>query len=331
MPAEWHRHERCWMAWPCRKELWGDGLDAAREAYAEVARAIAQFEPVSIIVQPQDVATVSVKLGKAVDVLPMEIDDSWTRDTAPTFLIDGNGKIAGCNWRFNGWGGKYPDFERDARLTERLLDHLKIDRYDAPFVLEGGAIHSDGQGTILTTESVLLNENRNPGITRTDMESLLIDWLGAEKVIWLPGGLEDDETDGHVDNVACFARPGCVLALAANDADDPNYDILQANLEVLSGTKDARGKALDVITVEQPEPITVDGRRLSASYVNLYVANGGVVMPIFGDPADEDAVDRVEKAFPKHEVMPVDASDIVRGGGGIHCITQQQPAVGEER
>src|SRR3546814_16119725 len=136
-----------------------------------------------------DVCSSDLKLGKSVDVLPMEIDDSWTRDTAPTFLIDGNGKIAGCNWRFNGWGGKYPDFERDARLAERLLDHLKIDRYDAPFVLEGGAIHSDGQGTILTPESVLLNENRNPGITRKDMDSLLNKWLGAAQAISVPRGL----------------------------------------------------------------------------------------------------------------------------------------------
>lgn len=327
MPAEWQAHERCWMAWPCRQETWGDRLGDARAAYAEVAQAISEFEPVTMIANAADVATASMKCGRGVDVLPMEIDDSWMRDTGPTFLLDGAGGIAACDWRFNAWGQKYDYYSNDAKLAGNLLTHLGIERFEAPAVLEGGAIHSDGEGTILTTETVMLNPNRNPGMDKAAAEQLLADWLGAKKVIWLPAGLHMDETDGHVDNIVCFVRPGVVVAASCPDEDDPNFEILGNNIELLRSSTDARGRTLEVVTVDQPARMEEDGQRLSSSYINFYIANGGIVMPSFEDRRDGAARRTIAQLFPHRRVVQVPAVDIVCGGGGIHCITQQQPRV----
>ncbi len=328
MPAEWEPHARCWMAWPCREELWGEHIEDARDAYAAVAKAIAQFEPVTLVANPGDVATASIACGKTVDVVPIEIDDSWMRDIGPTFVVNARGEVAGCDWHFNAWGNKYEFYNNDVRLAELLLQQIKLRRFDAPFVLEGGAIHCDGEGTVLTTETVLLNPNRNPGMSREEIEQALTDWLGARKVIWLPAGYHYDETDGHVDNVACFVRPGVVLAASCPDKGDPNYEILQANIEILKASSDAAGREIEVVTVDQPARMEEDGERRSSSYVNLYIANGGVVIPSFEDKRDSAARRTVVEAFPEHEVVQVPAGDIVRGGGGIHCITQQQPKGG---
>ncbi len=327
MPAEWQPHARCWMAWPCREEVWGDAMDDARRAYAAVAQAIVEFEPVTMVANPGDVVSASLACGKNVEILPLDLDDSWMRDFGPTFVVDGKGGIAGCTWHFNAWGNKYEFYNNDARLGSALLARQKIRRFDAPFVLEGGAIHSDGEGTVLTTETVLLNPNRNPGMSKDETEQALKDWLGAEKVIWLPAGYHYDETDGHIDNVACFARPGVILAAACPDAGDPNYEILRANIEILRASTDAKGRELTVLTVDQPARMEEDGQRLSSSYINFYIANGGIVMPAFEDKRDSAARRTIAEAFPDRKVVQVVANDIVRGGGGIHCITQQQPAV----
>lgn len=329
MPAEWEPHDRCWMAWPCREELWGDRLDDVRDAYAAVAQAIAEFEPVTLVANPGDVAAASIACGKTVDVTPMEIDDSWMRDIGPTFVVNGAGEVAGCDWHFNAWGNKYEYFNKDARLAEALLQKVGLRRFDAPFVLEGGAIHSDGEGTILTTETVILNPNRNPGMDREEAEEALKEWLGARKVIWLPAGYHYDETDGHIDNVACFARPGLVLATSCPDEGDPNYEILKANIEILRASTDANGRQIEVVTIDQPAKMEEDGQRLARSYVNFYIANDGVVVPSFEDKRDNAARRAIAEAFPDRKVVQVPAVDIVRGGGGIHCITQQQPKGGE--
>lgn len=325
MPAEWQKHARCWMAWPCREEIWDGRIEETRRAYAEVARAIAEFEPVTMIANPGDVAAASLACGRGVDILPMDIDDSWMRDVGPTYVVDGKGGIAGCDWHFNAWGNTYEFYNNDAKLAELLLAHQGIRRLDAPFVLEGGAIHTDGEGTLLTTESVLLNPNRNPGMSREETEQALRDWIGAEKIIWLPAGYHEDETDGHVDNVACFVRPGVVLAASCPDRSDPNYEIFSTNLDVLRTGADARGRALEVLTVDQPTRMEENGNRLSSSYVNLYIANGGIVMPGFEDRRDNAAYRTIAQAFPDHNVVQVPSTDIIRGGGCIHCITQQQP------
>ena len=328
MPAEWEPHSRCWMAWPCRDEVWGEQMDAARTAYADVARAIADFEPVTLVCNPSDVAEASLTLGNgtAIDVVSMEIDDSWLRDSGPTFLLDRNGHLAGAHWRFNAWGQKYQPYSRDAVVAKRILKHVGARRFRAPFVLEGGAIHVDGEGTVLTTEQCLLNPNRNPDVTKAQVEQNLRDWLGVSTVIWLPEGLEDDVTDGHIDEIACFVRPGVVLALSTDDKSDGNFDVLQTNLDILRSAKDAKGRPLQVIEVPQPARQEHNGKRLSLSYVNFYIANGGVVMPAFDVAEDERAFRIIRDAFPNRRVVQVHARDIFLGGGGIHCITQQQPA-----
>jgi len=317
------------MEWPCRAELWGDHLEAAREAYTEVATAIARFEPVTMIAKPKNFVEASLLVGKVKDVAMYSLphDDSWMRDNGPTFVVNATGEVAGVDWQWNAWGGNYTDYERDAAVAEDVLKHLEMRRYEAPFVLEGGAVHTDGEGTLLTTESVLLNPNRNPGIGRADMEELLGAYLGVRKVVWLGDGLKDDDTDGHIDNLACFAKPGLVLALSSSDAEDANYAALKDGVGRLRGATDAQGRALEVVEIEQPRARYMpDGRRLALSYINFYIANGAIIMPAFEDPQDARAFDAISRAFPDRQVVQVAGTDIVYGGGGIHCITQQQPA-----
>ncbi|MEI8394665.1 MAG: agmatine deiminase family protein [Rhodospirillaceae bacterium] len=326
LPAEWERHSRCWMAWPCREAAWKGGIEAAKAAYAEAACAIAVFEPVTMVCNHEDAVDVSLACGSGVQVLPMEIGDSWMRDTAPSFLTNAAGGVAGVHWRFNAWGGLYPDYQIDATLGRRLLDHLALPCFEAPMVLEGGAVSVDGVGTLLTTEACLLDPRRNPGFERPDIESILRDRLGITSVIWLGEGYQDDETGGHVDEIACFVRPGTVLALFTDDPADGNFKALQDNLDRLQKARDAHGRELEVIPIRQPARRDLNGTRLTLSYTNLYIANGGVIMPGFEDAADQEAYRTVRRLFPDHEVIQISALDIVAGGGGIHCITREQPA-----
>lgn len=327
IPPEWGPHERCWMAWPCRPEQFGNRLQGARKAYAEVARAIARSEPVSMLARPDLIADASLASGKGVSVVPMDYDDSWLRDTAPTFVQAADGTLAGIDWRFNGYGHRQPAFEGDAKLATLICERLQIERFEAPFVLEGGAIHVDGEGTALACAESVLDDKRNPGLDRAKLERLLAEYVGIETVIWLERGLEDDPTGGHVDNVACFAGPGRVLALIAKDQNDPNHERLAANLAILKAAEDARGRSLEVIEVPQPKARhRDDGRRLTTSYINFYVSNGAVVMPMFEDSMDDTAHDLVERAYPDREIIQIEALDLVYGGGGIHCITRPQPA-----
>ncbi len=326
MPAEWERHSRCWMAWPCRPETFAGGIDAACAAYAEVAQSIAQFEPVAMICNQADVAEVSLACGPGIEVLPMPISDSWIRDTGPSFVVDDAGRVAGVDWGFNAWGNNYPDHQVDADLAKRMLEHLGLPRYQAPLILEGGSFHVDGEGTLITTEECLLNPNRNPNLGKAEIEQHLKDYLGVRQVIWLGRGYEQDETDGHIDEIACFARPGVVLALTTDDTGDPNFKIFQDNLDRLKAARDAHGREIEVVPLRQPHRRDHNGVRLTLSYTNFYIANGGIVMPAYEDAADDEAFRTLRKVFPDREVLQVLALDIVKGGGGIHCITQQQPA-----
>ncbi len=328
MPGEWERHTRCWMAWPCRPETWPEGaFDAAAAAYTDVARAISRFEPVTMVCDPADVADASLACGPGVEILPLPISDSWIRDTGPSFVTDGKGQLAGVHWRFNAWGGNYPDSAKDQQVGRLMLEHLGLRRFEAPLVMEGGSFHVDGEGTLLTTEQCLLNPNRNPNLGKAEIEELLKEHLGISTVIWLGEGYQDDETDGHIDEIALFVKPGVVMAITTDDPGDANFKAFQDNLDRLKRARDAQGRELEVIPVRQPARRDENGVRLTLSYTNLYIANGGIVMPAFEDPADDEAFRIVRRAFPDREVVQVPALDIVRGGGGIHCITQQQPAV----
>jgi agmatine deiminase len=315
------------MAWPCRLELWGDDLPETQLAYARIARAIAAFEPVTMIAPADRIDGAAAHCGPGIELLALEIDDSWARDSGPSFLTGPGGCRAATAWRFNAWGGKFDLYEQDARLAERLCAHLGFDRYASPLHLEGGAFHVDGEGTILTTESCALNSNRNPGMTRAEVERELCHALGASKVIWLPGGLhEGDVTDGHVDGLACFARPGLVLMETQTGADPETRAVLRENRRAIEGATDARGRPIQVVEMEEAWEAEADGDSFCRSYINFYLANGGVVMPAYGIPADARARAVVEQAFPGREVVQVDVRKVAIGGGGIHCITQQQPA-----
>jgi agmatine deiminase len=315
------------MAWPCRTELWGERLAAARKAYAEIAKAIVQYEPVTMIARPELAAEASLHCGQGISVLPLEHNDAWTRDTAPTFVLDRTGALAGVDWRYNGYGERAPAFDHDARLAAAICARLEAPRFAAPIVFEGGAVHVDGEGTALVCAASALDPKRNPGLGRDAIEGALADYLGVAQVIWLEHGFEGDVTGGHIDNVACFVRPGVVMALTCRDAADANFAGFQDNLARLRGSRDAAGRELQVIELEQPAARSrPDGRRLTTSYLNFYLANGAVLVPMFDDPMDDAAYDTISAAFADRYAIQIDAGDLVYGGGGIHCITQQQPA-----
>ena len=326
MPAEWAPHKRSWLAWPCRAELWGKHLEEAKLAYAGVAQAIAEFEPVTVIARPDLTADASLYCGKGISVLPLPQDDSWVRDTGPAFLVSDDSRLGGVAWTFNGWGQTYPDHADDAAMAGRLLDHVHAEAFLSRLVLEGGGVHVDGEGTALLCTASVLDPLRNPDHDRASVERELADQLTIDRVIWLDGSLTDDETKGHVDNLACFTSPGKVLTLdpaTASDADRPG---LERNLETLKSAEDAQGRPLEVTLLPLPKPKErADGRLLTLTYINFYVCNGAVIVPMFEDPADAAAEKIITHAFPDRQIVALDATALLQGGGGIHCITLQQP------
>ena len=322
MPAEWSPHRRCWMAWPCREDFWRARLEEARESHLQTARAIANFEPVRMVARPQDAAAARERLRGIAEVWEFPLDDSWMRDSGPTFARTAEGEAMLVDWRFNAWGEKHHPYADDDRLPERMAARMDARRIRAPLVMEGGSFHSDGEGTLLTTEQCLLNPNRNPGMSRAEIEAELRRFLGVQKIIWLAGDPTDKETDGHVDGVACFLGPGRVLAEVSEDSHSPDYAALAENLSRLRAARDARGRKLDVL--EMPRPSFA--KEWGGAYVNFYMANGGAVMPGYGRPdSDARALEVLRRALPQREVAQVDASILAWGGGGVHCITQQEP------
>lgn len=332
MPPEWHPHAGCWMAWPCHQETWANiGFERARIAYARVAKAIAQFEPLTMLVNPGDEALAKQLCGEQIRIIAMPLNDSWTRDTGPTFLLNTQNELAGVDWIHNAWGGNYKDCALDNQIASAIIQQTRARHFKAPLVMEGGSFYVDGEGTVLTSKECLLNANRNPQLSQAQIEEYLYNYLGAEKTIWLNRGLVGDETDGHIDEIACFIAPGKVLCLITHDKNDANYLSLHENLELLKSAKDAKGRNLEVFTVEQPPATYLDGERLTLSYINFYLANKGIVMPAFGhEKQDKAAYVLFCQLFPNHQIIQIDALDVFAGGGGIHCITQQQPLAKEK-
>lgn len=326
MPAEWEPHERCLMAWT-GAEKWGKHLEAARNNYAEVANAIAAFEPLTMLVNTEDAAGARRALTSDIEIVEMPFEYAWTRDSGPVVVVDEEGNRAGIDFRFNSWGEKFLPYGQTAASAEAVLAVLGIERIESPMVLEGGAITVDGRGTLITTEQCLLNANRNPGMSKEDIERELANKLGVEKIIWLPWGITDDwVTDGHVDAVCTFVRPGVVLAQSCDDPADPDYERLAANLEVLGEAMDATGRKLDVIELPPMPSDELDGDVVPTVYANVYLANGGVIVPIGESPTDENAIAILEKTFPDREVVGVSGAALSYGGGGPHCVTMQIPA-----
>ena len=350
MPAEFEPHDRCYLVWPERNATWRLGAKPAQSAFAQVAAAISRSEPVTVLASSRQWEHARASLSDDVQVIEMTTDDAWARDTGPTFVIDRrHPERRGVDWEFNAWGGLdggllFP-WADDDLVAAKVCELEHVLRYRAPFVLEGGSIHVDGQGTCLTTEECLLNSNRNPGRTKGEMEDLLRSYLGVERVIWLPRGLVGDETDGHVDNLACFTSPGRVLLTWSDDHGDPQRDVSYEARRILEGAVDARGRSLEVgllpapavsaMTTEEAEGIDrsmfakprTAGSPLVASYVNFFIGNSVVVFPLLDPSHDEEVAAILAEELPHRHVQGVAAREILLGGGGIHCITQQVPAV----
>jgi agmatine deiminase len=346
MPAEFGPHAGCWMAWPRRPDNWREEAAPAQRAFADVATAIATAgEPVTVGVCDEQFESAREMLPAVVRLVELSTDDAWMRDIGPSFLVraDTGLGLRGVDWRFNAWGGLYADWARDERAAAKVLEAQGAGRYRAPLVLEGGSIHVDGEGTVLTTEECLLNPNRNPSLGREEIERALCEYLGASKVIWLGRGVPCDETDGHVDNLACFVRPGVVLLSVCEDPADPMHEVGEDARRRLESARDAAGRELEVVTVPAPGPLHIEpgeaagvtprpgthprraGDRLAASYVNFYPANSRVVFPLLDERCDERAAEVLAACFPDRELVGVPAREILLGGGNIHCITQQVP------
>ncbi|MGE9807017.1 agmatine deiminase family protein [Janibacter sp. G1551] len=337
MPAEWETHERTWMAWPSSGYTLGntpDEVTSARTTWAAVARAVARFEPVTMLVDPSALEVARGYLegnGTEHDITLVEaaLDDAWMRDIGPTFVRT-DGALAAVDWVFNGWGAQsWASWEQDAKVATLVAGMAEVDVIPSPIVNEGGGIHVDGEGTVLLTETVQLDPGRNPGATRTDIEAELARTIGATTFLWLPRGLTRDYdefgTRGHVDIVACFAEPGVVLLHWQEDESHPDHDVSREAEAVLLGATDARGRSLTVVRVPAPITLTDDEGPVDWSYINHLVCNGGVVACTFDDAQDERALDVLRSAYPGREVVGVDARPLFDRGGGIHCITQQQP------
>ncbi len=347
MPAEFAPHAGTWMLWPQRPDNWRLGGKPAQKAFAAVASAIAQFEPVTIGVNANQYSNARQMLPSHIRVVEIANNDSWMRDCGPTFVIDGKGSVRGVDWSFNAWGGLYNGlyfpWDLDDAVAQKILEMERIDRYKAPLVLEGGSIHVDGEGTCITTEECLLSPGRNPDLSKDEIETHLKNYLNVEKVLWVPRGVFHDETTGHVDNILCYLRPGVVALTWTDDKSDPQYERSAEAYDYLMSQTDGKGRKLEVHKIHQPNPILIQpeeaegvdavdgtlpreaGDRMAASYINFYLCNGGAVIPTFGDQHDALALEMLQKLLPDRKVVGVPAREILLGGGNIHCITQQQP------
>jgi len=334
MPAEWARHAATWMVWPHNQAVWESGwhvrLADVQQDYARVAAAIARFEPVKMVVDPSAMASARALCGANIELIELAVDDSWCRDSGPSFVCHPQHGLAGLSWRFNAWGGK-SHHSLDRSLGRRMLDQLGLDGFSTSLCNEGGAIHVDGEGTLITTESVLLNPNRNPGISKAEFEACFARYLGISKTIWLPGDpqyVTGDMTDGHVDGVCAFARPGVLLVDATHEQHSVYAEVVRENRRALELATDAQGRHFELLDLyEASAAVDQNAEVFCASYTNFYIANGAIIMPAYGIAADQEAAAQLGHAFPGREIVPVRIDHIAYGGGGIHCITQQQPEV----
>ncbi len=320
LPAEWEPHERTLMGWPCRLELWGETFERARADYATVANAIAEFEPVTMIANPgRDAADARAACSASVEVVELALDDSWLRDCGPIYVYGESGRRRAVHFRFNAWGEKFHPYDRDARVGRLIAERLGDEVTAAPLVLEGGSIVGDGHGTLLTTEECLLNPNRNPERDREAIEAELLTQLGVERLVWLRWGLvEDEDTDGHVDLIAAFLERDRALLLVT-DERNPNYERGQESLERL------RSAGIDAVELPFLPYAEVAGRTVAVSYLNFYICNGAVIVPVSGAECDPEALALIGRCYPGRQVVGTPGTVLAYGGGGPHCITQQVP------
>jgi len=349
MPGEFEHHDGCYMIWPERPDNWRLGAKPAQSVFAEVANTIGKYEPLTMIVSAAQYSNARQVLNDYVRVVEMANDDSWCRDSGATFVIDDKGTVRGVDWTFNAWGGLvdglYFPWAEDDKVALKMCELERVDRYRLDdFILEGGSIHVDGEGTCMATEETLLSEGRNSHMTKEEIEKTLCEYLNCTKMLWVPRGIYNDETNGHIDNMCNFVRPGVVVLAWTDDENDPQYEISHEAYEYLSKQTDAKGRKLEIHKLYTPKPILItkeesmgvdavdgtlprqEGDRLAASYVNYYTGNGFIALPVFNDPNDEKAIKKLQELYPDRVIEPIYAREILLGGGNIHCITQQLPS-----
>lgn len=348
MPGEFEPHEGTWMLWPERTDTWRNGAKPGQKAFLDVATAISKFEPVTLCVSANQFEHVRALVPDEIRVVEISSNDAWMRDIGPTFVKNDQGEVRGIDWGFNAWGGLeeglYFPWHMDTHVKQKVMEIERIDRYNAQdFILEGGSITVDGEGTLITTEQCLLNKNRNPHLSKKEIEEKLKAYLNLEKIIWLKDGMVNDETDGHVDEVVFFVRPGVVALSWTDDENDPQYEVLNDAYNCLRNVVDAKGRELEIHKIPIPNQVKMTeqesegidfvqdayqrltGLELATTYVNCYICNGGVIVPAFGDPRDEEVSEKMQFLFPDREVVQINTREVSLGGGNIHCITQQQP------
>ena len=335
MPAEWARHRATWLSWPHNLETWPTHLEKVREIWIQMVGALAPHEQVYLLVNDapteQEVTARLTAAGAPlanVTLLRIPTIDVWMRDYGPTFVTRNahDAQLAFNDWIFNGWGGKYQTYQEDERVARAIAELLKVPVFDHEIVLEGGSIEVNGAGACLTTEQCLLNRNRNPHMSRQKIEQYLKDSLGVGQVIWLGEGIVGDDTDGHIDDIARFVNPTTVVCIVEANSQDDNYRFLQENYERLQGVRDPFGRKLELVTLPCPSPVYFETTRLPASYANFYIANEVVLVPVFDDAHDKQALGILQELFPKRKIIGLRCNEVVAGLGAIHCVTQQEPA-----
>ena len=336
MPAEWHPHAGTWLTWPKDPETWPDRVPHVEEIYLEMIAALAPHETVNLLVDDDDTEQqvkdrCSFPAANNVRFHHIRTVDSWIRDYGPNFLIDNNGNRAFNDWIFNAWGNKYEILKQDDQVPRLLESTLQLKRFEPGIVMEGGSIEVNGAGCVLTTEQCLLNANRNPQLSRAEIEEYLKNYLGVTKVLWLGEGIVGDDTDGHIDDIARFVAPNVIVCAIEEDPEDANYELLQDNLKRLQSMTDADGRPFEIVTLPMPGVVggtSTDTRnldRLPASYANFYIANNVVLAPVFGHANDARAVETLQRVFPNRRVGPINCEPLVWGMGTIHCVSQQEP------
>ncbi len=331
MPAEWEPHQATWLSWPHKQASWPGKFDTVEPIMRAAVSALVKSEQVFInVLDARHEAHVRRILGAINNVrfFHFPTNDAWCRDHGAIFVTDSGNGLAAVDCDYNAWGGKYPPFDLDQKIPQRMADALRIPRFLADMVLEGGSIDVNGQGLLLTTEQCLLNPNRNPSMTKGDIEKRLCGLFHVKKILWLGEGIVGDDTDGHVDDLARFVAPGTVVTVVEENPHDANYAALTANLARLRGMTDLAGNPLQIVTLPMPAPVACEGQRLPASYANFYIANEVILLPVFNDANDAAAIATLARCFPERSVVPIDCTDLVWGLGAFHCLTQQVPAAG---
>lgn len=335
MPAEWERHQATWLSWPHNLETWPEELDDVEAAFAQIVRALVPHETVHINVNDpaheRHVRGLLKEYGVEGNVVFHHIptNDAWIRDHGAIFVkrdTASGSELIATNWEFNSWGEKYPPWDLDNEVPAKMASALEVREADGGIVLEGGSIEVNGKGTLLTTERCLLNPNRNPHLSKSEIEQILCDAFGVDQVVWLSDGIAGDDTDGHIDDLTRFVSPDTLVTVVEDDPSDVNYEVLQENLKQLNTFATLEGRPFDIVTLPMPDPVYIRGERMPASYANFYIANGTVLLPSYRDPMDDVAAETLGRLFPDRRIVKIDCSVLIWGLGAIHCLTQQVPA-----